>query len=530
MKKYILLVACLSLLVFSCSDDDDKGSIGPVSNPSSEPYIGGVILTWTNPADPDYYCTLVSYVNAAGETVKEKISHYDSKDGVTTATITGFEDTNTYTFTLTAYNLNGATSTPVTVTGTPQDASMAYYYIVNTVTSTPGFQGATINWENEYLVSAFINIAYTDVMGNKVANQYDASTSGSIALGGIMAETPVTITTENRNGDKSQEKVFMVSPAEVKGELKQSNMSIFDISTVWQAGYEGEKMLDGNVNTYWHTKTDAGLWPHWFIVDLGSNYMVDWVELVRRQFDDGNGMAGPQKVSLQASLDGENFTDLGTFDIEIDYVYGHTFNFKEVYARYIKVSCLEGNQPWTHVAEFVTYYGSANKYIAEAAAERTPPEPDEDDTDEIFEDQFEYFTFNTGATNQMSITQSEDNKYEYTIVTQGGDPFVAVNPFAREIVGPMLVFRYKATEGFAGEFFWCDAGGGAAGGRSTTFNVPKNDSGEWKTFKVNLAEAMETHNWAGNVGDFVRFDFGGKSDVTIEIRNIHFRALRESEQ
>lgn len=530
MKKYIVLFACLSLLIFSCDDDNDKGSIGPVSNPSSQPYIGGVILTWTNPAESDYYCTLVTYQNAAGETVKKKISHYESKDGVTTTTITGFEDTDTYTFTLTAYNVDGATSSPVTVTGTPQDASMAYYYIVNTVTSTPGFQGATIHWENEYLVTAYINISYTDAAGTKISDQYDASKSGSVALGGIMAETPVTITTENRSGDKSEEKVYVVLPAEIRGELSQSRMSIYDISTVWQAGYEGEKMLDGDVNTYWHAKTDAGLWPHWFIVDLGSSYMVDWVELVRRRYEDGNGLYAPTQIQLQYSQDGENFTDLGTYDFEIDYVYGHTFNFKEVYARYIKVLCLSGSQAWTHMAEFLAYYGSANKYTAEAATERTPAEPDPDDTDEIFEDEYEYFTFNQGAIQQIEITQSEENKYEYSLVTTGGDAFAAVNGFGRKVVGPMLVFRYKASAAFEGRFYWCDAGGGAAGGRETGFNVPENSSGEWKTFKVNLAEAMETHNWAGNVGDFMRFDFGLQSDVAIEIKNIHFRPLRESEQ
>jgi hypothetical protein len=527
MKYLISLSACVSLL-FSCVDGEDKGAIDPVSNPVSKPYIGGVTLSWKNPAQEDYYCTLVSYTDAAGETVKKKISHYEAAGGVTTTTITGFEDTKTYTFTLTAYNTRGATSTPVTIEGTPHDASMAYLYIVNTVTSTPGFQGATLNWTNEYGVPVSINISYTDAGGTPIVKKLDASVSGGTHLGGITSQTAVTVTTENPKGDLSEAVVCQVSPASTKGELPQGEMSIAAISSQWHnPGWEGEKMLDGDVNSYWYSQDAGGLWPHWFTVDLGGAYMVDWVEMVRSPYE--NGLGSPDRVQLQSSVDGETFTDLGTYDFDAQYVYGHTFNFKEVYARYIKVICLSGPATWTHFAEFLAYNGSANKYAAEAAAERMPPEADPDDTDELFEEEFEYFLLGPGGTNNMDLTQSGDNKYEFRVVTTGGDPFVPVNPFARKAVGPMLVFRYKATAGFTGEFFWCNAGGGAAGGRSTTFDVPENNTGEWKTFKVNLAGAMAQHNWAGNAGDFVRFDFGNMSDVTIDIKNIHFRALRESE-
>lgn len=147
--------------------------------------------------------------------------------------------------------------------------------------------------------------------------------------------------------------------------------------------------------------------------------------------------------------------------------------------------------------------------------------PTTDPDDFIYED-VDYITFGSGI-NDVTFTQDNpDNPYEYTFVTSGGDPFISCNGLKKPIVGKTLVFRYKSTTAFDLELFWCDAGGGAAGGRSTAVTVPKNDSGEWKTFRYDYSDAMATHLWTGKVGDFARFDWGGNPGVTIHIRNIHF--------
>ena len=43
-------------------------------------------------------------------------------------------------------------------------------------------------------------------------------------------------------------------------------------------------------------------------------------------------------------------------------------------------------------------------------------------------------------------------------------------------------------------------------GSSELFDIPKNDTGDWRTFKINLADEIAEHDWKGNVGDFMRFD------------------------
>jgi hypothetical protein len=529
MKKHILFLMTVSILAFfACNDDDDKGLISPVTNVTVTPNIGSVVITWTNPPETDYYYTVVTYQNSAGETVKRKISKYSlgEAEGETKAIIGGFEDTNTYTFTLTAYNSNGVSSSGVTVSGTPQDANMAYYYIVNTITVSPIVQGGWIRWENEYEVSVYVNISYNDGKGNPKTERILSSKTDSVLIASFVETTTVRVNTESTRGDISETRQISVTPK--TGELSQNLMRIYDISSVWQAGYEGETMLDGNLNTYWHTVLTG--YPHWVVFDLGAEYYVNWLELVRRQDDSGNGQWAPTRIAWQYSPDGKSFTDIGEYDFDNTLIFNHTYKLEPaVYARYIKLTCLAGGQAWTHMAEFLAYYGDkADHYAEEAAAEVTPEEPDPDD-DPTIDPNVEYFTFNMGSVNNADITQSEENQYEYTVKTTGGDPFVAVNGFKNEVTGTVLVFHYRTTAAVNAEFFWCNAGGGAAGGRETFFNIPKNDTEEWKTFKINLANAMVEHNWAGNAGDFMRFDFGGNAGVTIKIRNIHFRAAREDE-
>lgn len=145
------------------------------------------------------------------------------------------------------------------------------------------------------------------------------------------------------------------------------------------------------------------------------------------------------------------------------------------------------------------------------------------DPDDRIQEGIDYITLKTGNTNQMTVSQdNEDNPYEYTFATTGGDPNIPCNGMPKPIPGKTLVFRYQTSAAFAFEIFWCNAGGGAAGGRSTTVNVPANPEGEWATFRYDYTEAMAKHSWKGDTGDFMRFDLGNKSGVNIQMKNIHF--------
>lgn len=141
------------------------------------------------------------------------------------------------------------------------------------------------------------------------------------------------------------------------------------------------------------------------------------------------------------------------------------------------------------------------------------------DPDDIIQNNIEYFTLKAGS----QFTVSQDNPYnplyEYTIVTTGTDPHCYIYPLKAARAGTILKFRYKATQDFDLELFWANAGGGAAGGRSTVVTVPAAST--WTTFTHDYSDAMSLYSWSGKVGDFFRMDWGGTSGVTIHIRNIH---------
>lgn len=141
--------------------------------------------------------------------------------------------------------------------------------------------------------------------------------------------------------------------------------------------------------------------------------------------------------------------------------------------------------------------------------------------DDVIKPGVEYITLNSGGMNGMTLEGSNvDNPYQYTIVTTTGDPYCYAAALKAAKAGTTLKFRYKASAAFTLELFWCNAGGGAAGGRSTTVDVPAASS--WTTFTHDYSAAMIQHSWAGNAGDFFRTDWGGNSGVTINVRNIHF--------
>lgn len=141
---------------------------------------------------------------------------------------------------------------------------------------------------------------------------------------------------------------------------------------------------------------------------------------------------------------------------------------------------------------------------------------------DVIDPNTEYITF-TMSCNQMAWVPDPDspgNPYAYFIITTGGDPFCPINGLQAPVAGTKLVMRYKASKEFKLELFWCDKGGGAAGGRSTNVMVPKADS--WTTFIYDYAEAMAQHNWKGNAGDFFRMDWGTEAALEIHVKNIHF--------
>ena len=132
-------------------------------------------------------------------------------EGHTRYVYEGFEDTNTYTFTLTPYSADGQAGPSQTVQGAAEDASYAYKYVAETATVTPEVEGAKVSWVNEYHREVTVNVSYKDLSGETVTKSVVTSSDGSMAVGAFTEPTSITVTTANSAGQTSEPTVVNVS-------------------------------------------------------------------------------------------------------------------------------------------------------------------------------------------------------------------------------------------------------------------------------------------------------------------------------
>lgn len=530
MKKiiYLILIAC-SAIFFSCKDDDGMTRDGDIvlSNLTAEPRIGAVVLKWDNPAASDYYYATVTYNNASGEEVKQKVSVYsvdpDKGEGHTAVRIGGFADTNTYEFTVTPYTSDERYGDAVTVSCTPEDASKAFKYITGTVETKPTVEGGVVSWKNDYDVPVTVTITYKNLAGETITETRKGSEDGSVEIFPFVDKTNVTITATDESGKNTSEpKVVEVTPE--RGEIPQSRMT-----AIVASGVEGNNvpanLLDNNVSTAWSGSNNDIVWV---AIDLGGVHRINWFELVGNSKDrESQPTALMVFHSKEPVADLSQAKNLGTFEYNPEHIYNHAYKLENsIDTRYILIA-FPGVQR-VSITEFCAYYADAATHYAKESELELQPDPDDDDT---YYPEIEYMAPNKGIINNLNITASNpDNPSEFTYETTGGDSWVAMQPIKKQVPGTVLVFQYKSTADLACEFFWCKGGwgvGGPVGGVETFFNLKKTE--EWKTFKMNMVEAWNKGWWAGAPGAVVRFDIGDGAGETVVIRLMHWRAAVDGE-
>lgn len=138
----------------------------------------------------------------------------------------------------------------------------------------------------------------------------------------------------------------------------------------------------------------------------------------------------------------------------------------------------------------------------------------------------EYLKFKLNSANQLTISQIEKNSY--SINTTGGDPYITTEGISKMLHqdSVVLTFEYKSSgEIDKPQIFF---GPSISESRSVFGNaIPA--SSMWKNYSLNLVKARKDFSW-GKQDDFIRFDFGTKSGINIEIRNIYFRSMNQAEK
>ncbi|BES61749.1 DUF4959 domain-containing protein [Dysgonomonas capnocytophagoides] len=321
MRKFYLLF--FIIIVTSCTDDDKVSEIAPakVTDLASSSGPGEVYLSWKNPNDPNLMYVKIEYINSKGEKRYKLISKDKvDKNGASADTIRGFANTELKTFSVFTCSLKGSNQGPVNIEQAPDNP--VFETVAKTVNISADYGGIRIDWKNEtnslvYIAVDYHSIADSNKKGTKKITA-KANTNGEIFTQLFYEELSVLIgeecivnmTVQDEEENSSEVKEFKLTPKVMTaistsswsfpGYNDSSNSQTIGYSSQ-EAGGEGASpkgrviaMIDGDPSTFWHASwKSASDYPHWFILDLGQNYDITNVELVRR-LGNNKGQKGQQ--------------------------------------------------------------------------------------------------------------------------------------------------------------------------------------------------------------------------------------------
>ena len=135
------------------------------------------------------------------------------------------------------------------------------------------------------------------------------------------------------------------------------------------------------------------------------------------------------------------------------------------------------------------------------------------------------FRTSSSYRNQLTISYSGDVA---TIVTTGSDPYISTNVLTEALPeeAKVLTFEYTSTKRIDNlQIFFRPP----LAESNSTHEGALPAAREWKevSFPINI-ERLNFSYW-GKAGDFLRMDFGNNPDITIQVRNIHFRNATSAE-
>lgn len=128
-----------------------------------------------------------------------------------------------------------------------------------------------------------------------------------------------------------------------------------------------------------------------------------------------------------------------------------------------------------------------------------------------------------------TLTVNEDGSY--TIVTTSTDPIVFTVPFEEDLHEKytVLEFDYKATaEINLLQMFFCHDNGKLNISHSGNYG-PMPAKSDWTHHQLMLKRECKEFEW-GDATDGLRIDFGERSDITLDVRNLQMRVMTPEEE
>ncbi|WP_423128730.1 DUF5722 domain-containing protein [Gaoshiqia sp. Z1-71] len=137
-----------------------------------------------------------------------------------------------------------------------------------------------------------------------------------------------------------------------------------------------------------------------------------------------------------------------------------------------------------------------------------------------------YLSLQTSSANQLEINPK--GSYQYELTTTGEDPYVSLVPLTSANPSEQLVFTFEYQSNREISDLQIFFGPPISEDRSVkTEALPATSV--WRTFSFDAGDEIKKFSW-GNSGNFLRLDFGNKSGVLIQIRNMQLRARNAAEE
>lgn len=405
-QLFAIPLLLLSLLLGACSDEEegritiDDSAPAQVTNVIASSVAGGVALSWDNPSSTSFMYNKVVYTNAKGEEAYKMISkeHADANTGKMETTISGFVKTEPVTFKIFACSVRGNNNGAVEVQGTP--GAPNFTKVLDKVTVAPALGGINVGYINEYDETVIISLTYKaasdasksgsykfEVAPKSQGSKFLRLTYGNDNQSITGEECEVTLHTEDQYDNASEDRTFKVTPKETIL-LDRSNWTFpgyDESSSAGTIGYdsqeavgEGDKnghkngrvisMIDGDKDTFWHTTWKGGntKYPHWFIIDMGTEHTIVNIEITGRPNNDKEQKGEQIFVCTDANATDKgnpeswNWEDMGEYDFDPGNDAPQTVDLssKLPKARYIKVYMGEkfkGSSDNAMITEFNVY-------------------------------------------------------------------------------------------------------------------------------------------------------------------------------
>lgn len=306
--KKLFYLLFLSTLAFSCGDtettepepEEDTTPPGKVAGVIARSGYGTVTLKWTRPTDEDYGYTSVEFTRK-GEPVA-----LQARDSIV---ISGFEDTQSYEFSLFATDKKQNRAEAVKITATPGESPSALVrasvdFVLNSIV-------ATVSWENITGALVTVTANYKDADGNPKSVSKMSTADRDFLSFKLFSEQTVDIAVSS--GSVQQPPIeFAAAPDLTPDKKTWTVVSVSSEELTGEGSNNGRAVhaIDGTTSTFWHTKWTGGnvpTLPNFIVYNMQATLEFTKIKVTQRL----NGKS-LNTVEILLGPDANNLTQVGS--------------------------------------------------------------------------------------------------------------------------------------------------------------------------------------------------------------------------